>query len=389
MSLTDLWEKSRDQLEDKHVQQIIAFAGEGQLKDGNTTSAEFRKFLSIIPSTLLLQYGDQCLQNSFAGSGLALQDIVNQVGRRLGFDVTDGRYRGTSGHIGFDGIWRFPDGHALVVEVKTTDAYRIDLDTIARYRRALTKEDTITELESSVLLVVGREDTGDLEAQIRGSRHAWDMRLISVDALIRLMLLKQEVEDPKIVKRIYDILIPREFTKLDEIVEILFSTAEEIKEEEQIEEVEDEEKRPKFTPVSFHQACVDRIEKHLEVSLLQRTKASFTSSDGTRALICAVSKEHTRGDQQWYWFAFHPHQKDLLERADVGFVAFGCGSEERVILIPWPEYKPWLEEMNTTEREDRFYWHVHISRLEERYLLHRKGGTEPVDLSRFLLPRNS
>ena len=33
--------------------------------------------------------------------------------------------------------------------------------------------------DSSMLIVVGGEDTGDLEAQIRGSRYAWDIRLVS------------------------------------------------------------------------------------------------------------------------------------------------------------------------------------------------------------------
>jgi len=162
-----------------------------------------------------------------------------QAGRRLGFTVEDGRYRGQAGHIGYDGIWRFPDGHAVIIEVKTTDAYRIDLDTIAGYRRALIRQGSVQEQSSSMLIVVGREDTGDLEAQIRGSRHAWDMRLISVDSLMRLMVLKEEVEEPRTIRRIYDILIPREFTKLDSIVEIIFSTAEEVKHEEQPTEVED------------------------------------------------------------------------------------------------------------------------------------------------------
>jgi hypothetical protein len=72
------------------------------------------------------------------------------------------------------------------VEVKTTDTYRIDLDTLAGYRRALIQGGSITEERASLLIVVGREDTGDLEAPIRGLWHAWDMRLISVDALMRL-----------------------------------------------------------------------------------------------------------------------------------------------------------------------------------------------------------
>ncbi|MBN1842478.1 MAG: hypothetical protein JW883_09400 [Deltaproteobacteria bacterium] len=386
MGLTDLWEDSKEQLKDKHVQQIIAFAGEGELRDGNTASAEFQEFLSNIPSDLLHQYADQCLQNSFNGSGFALQDIVNQVGRRLGFEVTDGRYRGASGHIGFDGIWKLPEGHVIVLEVKTTDAYRIDLNKLAGYRNELEKEGALSEEASSVLIVVGRKDTGDLEAQIRGSRHAWDMRLISVDALMRLMLLKQEVEDPKIVQRIYDILIPREFTKLDEIVEILFFTAEEIKEEEPAEKAAvGDQQGPKFVPVSFHQACVDRIENRLHRSLIRRTRASYSSSDGSTTLICAVSKEHVKGEHRWFWFAFHPHQKDFLEKGKDSFIAFGCGSEESVLLIPWGDFVQWVDGMNITEREDRFYWHVHISLHEKHFVLHLKKGFDPIDLTGFLL----
>jgi hypothetical protein len=120
MPLSDLWLSSPSELADKHVKQIISFAG--QLRDGNGASSEFRDFLSRIPSKLLTRYADECLKESFEASGLALQDIINQVGERLGFAVTYGRYRGTSTHIGFDGLWRFPDEHTVVIEVKTTDA---------------------------------------------------------------------------------------------------------------------------------------------------------------------------------------------------------------------------------------------------------------------------
>jgi hypothetical protein len=388
MALIDLWMHSREQLEDKHIQQIIAFAGTGQLRDGSRASEELREFLSTVPSTLLRIYADQCLQDAFNGSGYALQDIINQVGRRLGFTVGDGRYRGSAGSIGYDGIWHFPDGHAIIVEVKTTDAYRIDLETIAEYRKALIKQGVVPELSSSVLIVVGREDTGDLEAQLRGSRHAWDMRLISVDALMRLMTLKEEVEDPRIIRRIYDILIPREFTKLDAIIEILFSTTEDVKHAEQPADdaPEVQPTTPKFIPVSFHAICVERVERALHRTLVKRSRASYSSADGSVALICAVSKTHARGDQQWFWFAFHPHQKEFLAHAQDSFVAFGCGAADIVLLIPFGEFAPWLQEMNVTEKDERLYWHVHIFQDGERFILYRKRGAERIDLTRFFLP---
>jgi hypothetical protein len=96
MSLTDLWEKSKDELKDKNVQQIISFAGNGKLTDGSATSDEFRAFLKGISTDLIQRYADQCLMDSFSESGLVLQDIVNQVGHRLGFKVEYGRYRGVS-----------------------------------------------------------------------------------------------------------------------------------------------------------------------------------------------------------------------------------------------------------------------------------------------------
>ena len=149
MALTDLWTKSKEELSTKQVQQIIAIAGEGRLRDGNSTSMEFRHFLAAIPSELVARYASECIATAFSDSGLTLQDLVNQIGVRLGFDVTFGRYRGVAGRPGFDGLWRSPGGHALVVEVKTTDAYRIDLNTVADYRRALI-EGGLSKEQSSI-----------------------------------------------------------------------------------------------------------------------------------------------------------------------------------------------------------------------------------------------
>src|SRR5205807_9641171 len=77
---------------------------------------------------------------------------------------------------------------------------------------------------SSILIAVGRQETGDLEAQIRGSRHAWDVRLISLDALLRLAEVKEELSDWDTSNKINQLLRPVEYTRLDGIVELLFAT---------------------------------------------------------------------------------------------------------------------------------------------------------------------
>src|SRR5262245_17396973 len=116
MPLIDIWKAG--ELRDKRVQQILGFAGEGTLRDGNAASAEFRAFLAHVPSDELMTYAAQCLERPFSESGLALQDIINQLGKRLGFLVEPGRYRGTRNETGFDGLWRTKQGEAIIVEVK-------------------------------------------------------------------------------------------------------------------------------------------------------------------------------------------------------------------------------------------------------------------------------
>ena len=384
MALVDLWLKDRGQLEKKHIQQVISFAGEGKLADDSVACSEVREYLRSIPSQLIAKYVDQCLQRSFDDSGLALQDLVNELGRRLGFTVTPGRYRGSSAQPGNDGIWADASRHAIVVEVKTTDAYRIDLDRVAGYRQALAKADAIDLERSSMLIVVGREDTGGLEAQIRGSRHAWDMRLISVEALLRMLELKEEVEDPAIVNRIHEILRPREFTRLDPIVDIAFAAVEDIRKEEAPEEepeVRTDGKR--FTPVSFHAQCISRIEKLLKLTLVKQSRASFYTPDQKVRVLCSVSRFHERA--KLYWFAFHPYQGEFLSQAERGLVAFGCGDAQKLFLIPYHEFKPWLDSCFKTERDDGFYWHIQIRESANTYAMIGRTGTKEFDITKYLV----
>lgn len=165
MALLDLWNTSPHQVRDKQLQQLIAFAGLGKLIDGSDCSHELRAFLSTVTSDHLVEYAEQCLSQSFPDSGLALQDVVNEIGIRIGATVTRGRYRGKPKTPGHDGLWLFPSNHAIIAEVKTTDAYRIDLDIIAGYRKTLIEEGATREAHSSMLLIVGRQDTGEVHTR--------------------------------------------------------------------------------------------------------------------------------------------------------------------------------------------------------------------------------
>ena len=199
-----------------------------------------------------------------------------------------------------------------------------------------------------------------------------------------LQTLKEEVEDTQTINRIYNLLAPREFTKLDEIVEIVFFTAEEVKYNEP-EALPDNEISLSTAYASFTDACIVRIEKHMNISLIKRSRVSYSDPDNHFQLVCLVSKLHLRTTQNGSWFAFRPPQKEFLEQSSNSYIALGCGSEENVLLIPYVEFAQWITDMNITEQGDRFYWHIEIYISDGNYVLHRKRGSKTIRLSSFLL----
>lgn len=394
MSLYELWKNSPEQVRGKRIDQVIGFAGDGRLGDKNTAPIEFRAFLARVPTDLLTRYAEECLSKSFTDSGMALQDVVNQIAHRLGFAVEHGRYRGTKNDIGHDGIWGFPGGHQIVVEVKTTDAYRLSIETVANYRRSLIGRGRITEDRSSILVVVGREDTGELEAQIRGSRYAWDVRLISVDSLLRLLQVRQEIDDPATENQIRSLLVPHEYTRVDDIVDLVFSTTEDLTEGNPPDGdasnlVTEGGVETRKTRVSFNEDVAARVAEHLDIDLPKQSRTLFADIDAGVTATCAVSKEYTEAHGFGYWFSFHPHQLEKLESAPTGYAAFGCGSADKIALLPVKFLKAHLDRMNQTRRDGRFYWHIHIRRDANSWMLNLRKDHDRPDITNMMLLRES
>jgi hypothetical protein len=90
MPLLSFWKSNREQVLELNIEQIVSSAGDGNLRDGSNCSQELRQFFSVCPSERLFAHARYCLENSFEKGGIVLQDIVNELGRRLDFDVEDG-----------------------------------------------------------------------------------------------------------------------------------------------------------------------------------------------------------------------------------------------------------------------------------------------------------
>jgi len=104
MPLIALWESSSAVVDQFSIEQVVAMAGNGELRDGSLCSAELRTFFSQVLIPKIATYVERCLSTAFPKNGMVLQDLINELGRRLDFSVENGRYQGTTNSVGFAGI---------------------------------------------------------------------------------------------------------------------------------------------------------------------------------------------------------------------------------------------------------------------------------------------
>jgi hypothetical protein len=394
LPLLALWQSNPEAVTALSVEQLVATAGDGKLRDGNTCSEELRSYLAQAEVDRLASYAEYCLAQSFPKSGMVLQDVVNELGRRLEYGVTNGRYQGTANEIGFDGLWQSPEGNALVVEVKTTDAYRMSLDTIATYRSRL-RETGKLGASSSLLIVVGREETGELEAQVRGSRHAWDMRLISVDGLIGLVRLRESTETPVAGVKLRSVLIPMEYTKLDGLIDVMFTTAKDVEEGEDgkdpVGPKEEGSSNWQFTDPKLIQAKRELIARAFgereSLKLVKKTRATYWDSSHSHRIVCTVSKRYEDNSSFPYWYAYHPAWDAFLAEGITGHFVLGCMDLGVAFAIPLALLRQQLDKFNTTTKPDgTHYWHVKIQESRpEQYALQLPKLGSSLDLTPFMV----
>jgi hypothetical protein len=408
MPLLSLWNSNPAAVAEFTIEQVVATAGDGSLKDGSLCSKELQSYLAQIPSEKLSLYVNQCLSSKLEKGGMILQDLVNELGRRLDYKVTNGLYQGKVNAVGYDGIWLSPEKGTIITEIKTTDAYRISLDTIAGYRQKLLAEGTIVG-DPSILIVVGRQDTGEVEAQIRGSRHAWDIRLISAEALIKLVKLKENSDDPETGLKIRSVLSPLEYTRLDRLVDVMFTAATDAAPGVVDLDVEDDaaQSAPSneppsltavpeasgswvFTDPTLLQKKRDEIVKAMShrmgAPLIKKSRALFWSADHSKRIACTISKKYTKRATYPYWYAFHPQWEAFLAEGGEASLVLGCMDLSQAFVIPLDAIQQILPYLNTTETEKGEYWHIHIIQSPgDKYQLLVPKGSSNLDLTPYLV----
>lgn len=364
MPLIDIFENRPETLENMSLQQIVMLAGDGKLKDGEESQKEFQKYLSLVDPNKLIKYAQYCLDNVFPDSGFFLQDVVNEVGRRLQFEVTNGRYRGIRNENGYDGLWKSSTGISYVVETKTTSAYTIQLETIARYREGLIEEGQLDK-NSAILFVVGRQETQGLEQQIRGSRFAWSMRVVGVDALLKLMQVNLFSFPDKVARQVHEIFKPDYYTRVDLIVDI-FTTWEDYKERRKTTKTRGPQDNTDGTKASNQEKIkIKRKElvnafSSLKNKKLNRIKqASFSNANDTLRISISISKRHEK-DYYNYWCTYQESMCTFLSGCKNSFMIYGCLDRQEAYAIPYNKMELFKGGMGATPPKKNRGGHRHV-----------------------------
>lgn len=399
MSLLAISKKNSLEVANYRIDQVVALAGDGKLRDGNRCSLEFREYLRSIPIEKISLYIRELLSEKFTDSGFVLQDLINEVGRRLGFEVTNGRYHGVAGQSGHDGYWSANEMR-FVVEVKTTDAYRINLSTLASYAKQVHQQSECSEDDWGILIVVGRQDTGDLEAQIRGSKFAWDVRVISAEALIDLAKLFATSVDQETSLALQQALLPVEYTRVDHLVNLLSRLAFDVERSISVEddtrvEADGVVETPIVAPMSNDvKVTVDQLKANVLHTLEGRfgggiqpqSKSRYVSADGNCTYFVTASKNYARPDQQ-YWYALQSKWVERMRKKDA-YLCLGLLDQPFFFLIPGEIVVGLPEALNKTEKPGSLYWHIGLCEDGDSIYMSLPKKATRLDLNPFKVNLN-
>ena len=204
------------------------------------------------------------------------------------------------------------------------------------------------------------------------------MRLISADALIKLVQLKENAEGSETGQKIRSLLVPREYTRLDEMIDVMFTTAKDV--ERVVEAIETEKEQAveavngpdkikgawEFTDSRALQAKRDEVitalSRHQGTPLIKKSRALYWSPDHATRAAFTISKRYARQGGPHYWYGYPPQWDEFLREGERGYLVLGCMDRDHAFVIPTTVLYPLLKDLNTTRNEDgTYYWHIQLA----------------------------
>jgi len=204
------------------LDRIVNLAGDWT--DGSRASEQFREIIEDEQTTTeeIEAYLQEAINGSEPYHNKALQDLVNNFGRRLGFEIEYGVYQGRSDTIGYDGHWistATDDDTHLVVETKTNTAYSIDPGQAGEYMAQFVDEHEVNREQVYGLYVIGEGDVETVSQTVLGSQYRDRMRVITAQRLLDLL----EIQEDSGLRhdQVVDVLLPINAVDVGQLVGLI------------------------------------------------------------------------------------------------------------------------------------------------------------------------
>ena len=100
-------------------------------------------------------------------------------------------------------------------------------------------------------------------------------------------------------------------------------------------------------------------------------KSVYVTDDESTAVLVMYSKSYSHSKKgPDFWFSFHPHQRERLNKYKYAYIAYCLIEEEAVIIMTYEALLEKLDFLHKTIKDNgRFYWHVRFDKINGKYLL--------------------
>ena len=217
------------------------------------------------------------------------------------------------------------------------------------------------------------------------------MRLISIDSLSKLMEVNINSQSSEVTDKIHQLLKPFDYTRLDKIVDVIFTTAEDRKQIEEIylDDEEDAAKNPqdrtsKDILADKKELAIKKLSEKIGHILIKRKYSLYSDQEDAIHAVVAISKQYERSEK-YYWYAYHntPHRSFLSETKE-GYMVFGMSDSDVSFAIPYQELEKIYSDLYSTVKDSgREYKHIYIYVDNNKFVLRTKSGKD-LDLSSFI-----
>ncbi len=234
------------------------------------------------------------------------------------------------------------------------------------------------------------------------------MRLVSIDALINLVRIKESTDSQETIAKVRQLLTPLEYTRLDGLVDVVFTTTKDVessvstetgKPSEPVGQAKDttstSDSTWTFTPTEkiqeVREHIVSELNKKLSHNFVKKSRALYWTSNQKQRLVCTISKRYPNQGLVKYWYAYHPQWHTFLSEGEQGFFVLGCTDLKTAFVLPVNIMRQHLEELHTTTEKNNsgHYYHIKVGEADANtYSLQLPKSGRNLDLAPYLLPLN-